>query len=100
MVEDLTFSGEAPRVYRSSAWGERVFCATCGTSLAWRMQDGASAAVAEAAFEPRLDLPLHMEIFIDEKPSGYEFAGERKRLTAAETIALFTGGTDTEPRAE
>jgi len=100
MVEDLAFSGEALRVYRSSAWGERVFCATCGTSLAWRMQDGSVAAVAEGAFDPPLDFPLHMEIFIDEKPSGYALAGDHKRLTAAETIALFTGGTATDPRAE
>jgi hypothetical protein len=29
---------------------------------------------------------------IDDKPSGYAFAGERPRLTGAETIAMFEGG--------
>jgi len=100
MVRELSFSGNALGVYRSSDWGERVFCTTCGTSLAWRMQDGSEAAVAEAAFDPPLDLPLAMEIFIEDKPAGYDFAGDRKRLTGAEVVEMFTAVKQNEPRAE
>jgi hypothetical protein len=100
MARDLVFTGGDLGVYRSSDWGERVFCRTCGSSLAWRMQDGSAAAVAEAAFDPPLDLPLAMEIFIEDKPAGYDFAGERKRLTGEEAVALFTGTPQTELKAD
>lgn len=30
-----------PRVYRSSAWGERHFCGTCGAQILYRDSDGA-----------------------------------------------------------
>ena len=29
------------------------------------------------------------EVFIDEKPTSYEFAGDRPRMTGAEVIAKF-----------
>lgn len=99
-VEDLTLSGASLGVYRSSEWAERIFCRTCATSLAWRMQDGSAQSVAEAAFDPPLDLPLAMEIFIEDKPAGYDLAGDRKRLTGEEVIALFAGAPQTQTRAE
>jgi hypothetical protein len=35
---------------------------------------------------------LAEEIFIDEKPGYYDFAGERDRLTAAEVRAKYSPG--------
>ncbi|WP_152047921.1 GFA family protein [Aureimonas psammosilenae] len=79
-------------LYASSEWGERGFCFTCGSSLFWRMQDGSGdIAVSTQLFESPDRFLFAEEIFIDHKPSNYEFAGERKRLTADETIAQFNG---------
>lgn len=77
--------------YASSEWAERLFCKDCGTSLFWRLQGDDSGHVA-VAFQSIDDLPtvsFAEEIFIDEKPSLYEFAGERSRKTGAEVIAAF-----------
>jgi hypothetical protein len=77
--------------YASSEWAERLFCRECGTSLFWRFQDDESGHVA-VAYQSFDDLPpvrFAAEIFIDEKPALYAFAGERPRKTGAEVIAAF-----------
>jgi hypothetical protein len=77
--------------YASSEWAERLFCKECGTSLFWRFQNDESGHVA-VAFQSFDDLPVVSfaeEIFIDEKPALYEFAGMRSRKTGAEVIAAF-----------
>ncbi len=89
-VAELEFEPGAPLlVYRSSEWAERVSCARCGGGLAWRMADGSFANVPLAVFDPPLDLPLAVEIFIDEKPSGYAFAGSTHKMTGADVAAAF-----------
>lgn len=91
-VADLAFEPDAPLiVYRSSDWAERISCARCGGGLAWRMVDGSLANVPLAVFEPQLDLPLTVEIFIDEKPAGYAFAGDTHKMTGADVVAAFAG---------
>lgn len=88
--EDATALG----VYRSSEWAERVFCKSCGTSILWRSVDGAFHAVPAALLGDPEDLPFAAEIFIDDKPAYYDFAGERTRMTGAEVMAAF--GADPE----
>lgn len=91
-VTDLAFDQQAPRlVYRSSEWAERISCASCGGSLAWRMRDGSFASVPTGVFDPPLDLPVQVEIYIDEKPAGYAFAGVQRQLTCADVVAGFQG---------
>lgn len=90
--DDLAFEDEAALgVYRSSDYGERVFCKTCGTSLAWRMQDGSSAHVSISAFDDPSGFVLAQEIFIDDKPAFYDFANPTRKLTGAEFAAMFAG---------
>jgi hypothetical protein len=77
--------------YASSDWAERLFCKDCGTSLFWRFKDDAGGHVA-VAFQSFDDLPpvsFAEEIFIDEKPELYAFAGTRPRKTGAQVIAAF-----------
>jgi len=81
-------------VYRSSEWGERLFCKTCGSSILWRSVDGAFHAVPAALIDGLEGLTFTTEIFVDEKPAYYAFAGERTRMTGAETMAAFGGGGD------
>lgn len=87
----LEFLSGEPKVYRSSEWAERLFCPACGTHIAFRTQDGAFHAVGAGAFDPPLTGKLTMEVFIDEKPQGYAFAGDHKTMTGAEVMAAFSG---------
>ena len=51
--------------------------------------------MAVGAFDDVAAFRLASEIFIDEKPEGYAFAGEHPRLTAAETLAKFASSPST-----
>ena len=82
--------------YRSSDWASRGFCSTCGASLFYRLAEtpGDLIATAGALDHPSRVTGLKSEIFIDEKPEFYDFAGDRPRLTGAEAIAMFTQGKE------
>lgn len=76
-------------VYRSSGWGERCFCKLCGSTLFWRMQNGAITVVSAQAFEHPEAFHFESEIFIDSKPDNYAFANNTKKMTEAEVVAMF-----------
>ena len=83
-IEDKSALG----VYESSEWGQREFCKTCGSSLFWRMRgERGFAAVAVQTLDDLSGFEFTEEIFIDNKPALYAFAGDRPRLTGAEVIA-------------
>ncbi|PHR91129.1 MAG: aldehyde-activating protein [Robiginitomaculum sp.] len=85
---DVVFESEAALgVYKSSEWGERGFCKTCGTSLFWRMTG--YCGVSEGAFDALGPISFTTEVFIDEKPTHYEFANKTTQMTGAEVFALF-----------
>jgi hypothetical protein len=88
--DSLRFEDEAQLgTFKSSDYGERLFCRACGSSLAWRMQDRSHSAVSMQAFAERGDFLFAEEIFVDEKPATYEFANDTRRLTGAEVFAQF-----------
>jgi hypothetical protein len=75
--------------YRSSNWAERAFCKQCGTPLFYRLIDKDFYAVSAEAFDDRNGFALASEIFIDEKPTYYEFANKTHKMTGAEVFAAF-----------
>jgi len=79
--------------YRSSDWADRGFCATCGSSLFYRLsaQPDYIVVAAGAMDEPGAFTRIDSHIFVDEKPGFYEFADDAPRRTGAEVIAEFTG---------
>ncbi|MFV0291758.1 MAG: GFA family protein [Paracoccus sp. (in: a-proteobacteria)] len=86
----VTFNEEAPLgIYRSSEWGERVFCQACGSSLVWRTRDGQQQVVSIQVFDDPSRFPVVSEIFIDRKPDGYNFAGTHETMTEAEVMAQY-----------
>ena len=89
--EDVTIEDEAQLGrYASSDWAERQFCRACGTSLFWRLREGGDhVAVAFQSFDDTSGFAFLEEIFIDEKPPLYDFAGGRPRLTGAQVMARF-----------
>lgn len=74
-VTELEITGEPSlRWFRSSDWGERGFCATCGSSLFWRaVESGASEVSAGSLASPTgLRVTLHSEVA--SKGDYYEIA--------------------------
>lgn len=80
-------------IYTSSAWAERAFCKTCGSSLFYRVTAQGpmkgTCHVGLGSFDDPAGVALTGEIFIDRKPDGYAFAGDTKKMTEAEVMAMF-----------
>ena len=86
----VTFEGEENiGRYASSAWAERGFCKTCGTTLFYFPKPAGTYSMGVGTFDDPSPFRLASEIFIDDKPDGYAFAGDHPRLTAEETFAKF-----------
>ena len=90
------------QTYESSGWAERAFCETCGSSLWYRMTaDGSMHGqnqVAAGLFENAGGLSPKLELYIDKKPMGYAFEGERRTMTEAEVVAMYAPSDEGEPQ--
>jgi hypothetical protein len=78
-------------LYKSSEWGERGFCKTCGSSLFWKLVDQDRYTLSAGALDDQSRLKLATEIFIDDKPAYYDFANNTLKQTGEEATAAFTG---------
>lgn len=76
-------------LYDSSPWAERAFCAKCGTSLFYRLKESGQYSMSAGIFDDMEDLVFDSQIFIDEKPSYYEFANQTTNMTGAEVFAKY-----------
>ena len=76
-------------LFRSSDYGERGFCKTCGSSLFWRMQDRSVTVVSLQAFDDQTGFVFAEEIFVDDKPALYDFANDTRRLTGEQFFARY-----------
>ena len=84
----VEFAGEEHVVrYRSSPWAERGFCGRCGSNLFFHYLPAGSYGLLAGLFPDDALEPLAEEIFIDEKPAYYAFAGEAEKLIGAEVMA-------------
>lgn len=77
-------------VYPSSEWGERGFCKNCGSNLFFRMRESGQTILTAGCIDKPIDLVFDHQIFIEEKPSYYEFANETKNITGEELLALYS----------
>lgn len=85
----VEFDGPA-KSYRSSDWAERGFCDICGSTLWYGTVADGVRHPAAGLFDDAAGAPLKLEFFADMAPRGYALAGEHRKLTTEETIALFT----------
>jgi hypothetical protein len=86
-VGSIKFTGQDNiSAYASSEWAERAFCSKCGTNLYYRMPAQDTYIVWAGTFDDQAALEMAGEIYIDEKPSGYSFAGEHSRQTGEEFL--------------
>lgn len=82
------FEGEDHiRVYPSSDWAERGFCADCGTHLFYRLKGGSLHAVPVGLLEADPGWQFTEQVFIDEKPDFYGFANSTETLTGEQLFA-------------
>ncbi|GAA6160429.1 GFA family protein [Ruegeria sp. HU-ET01832] len=80
------------KTFASSDWAERAFCAECGSVLWYRITTEGEMhgqTLMAAGLFPDTGHGLTHELFIDKKPQGYAFAGERQQMTKAEVEAMF-----------
>ncbi|TXZ74650.1 GFA family protein [Vibrio mimicus] len=85
---EVNFSGETPARYRSSEWAERGFCPICGTHLFYHSLPKNEYMLSAGLF--RRDFEMRSQIFIDQKPSYYEFSNDTVTLTGEEAFAQFS----------
>lgn len=80
------------RVFKSSDWAERGFCETCGSTLWYGTLGDGARHLAAGLFDDAGHGQMKIEFFADMCPQGYGLKGAHRRLTTAETEAMFTGG--------
>ena len=87
-VEKIDFQGEEHFArFNSSAWAERGFCTRCGSNLFYRLKEANQYIVWMGTFDDQSLFKLAGEIYVDEKPAGYQFAGDHPRMTGEEFMA-------------
>ena len=79
---------------QSSGWGERAWCAECGSPVWFRVTvdspDAGGIELPIGSLDDANGLTMANEIYIDHKPDSYAFAGEgRNVLTRADCVARF-----------
>ena len=75
-------------VFISSDWAERGFCKNCGTNLFYRLKETGQHIVSSEIFN-ETELNFDHQIFIDEKPTYYDFSNQTQNMTGAEVFAAF-----------
>ncbi len=92
---EVAFTGEAlVKVFDSSEWAERGFCAHCGTHLFYRLKPTGEHMVPVGLFDEDQGLAFESQVFIDEKPGFYSFAEKTHTMTGEELFAAFAPPED------
>lgn len=89
--QDLKIEGEEfVARFSSSTWAERGFCKNCGTHLFYKLKETSEYHVPAGIFKKDDLLNFTHQLFIDEKPSYYNFSNETSKMTGAEVFEMFT----------
>jgi hypothetical protein len=92
---DVQIDGiEHLKVYKSSDWAERAFCSECGTHIFYRLSANNDYFLPAGLFQDGVEFEFKEQIFIDRKPSYYEFANQTLKMTEAEVFAKFAPSGD------
>lgn len=78
---------ENVRRFRSSEWAERGFCERCGSNLFYRLLKPDQYLLQVGTFDDQAPFRVASEIYVDDKPAGYELAGTHPRMTGEEFLA-------------
>jgi hypothetical protein len=87
---DVQFEGsEHITVYSSSEWAQRAFCGKCGAHLYYKLLASGEYFVPAGVFESS-DFELVSQIYVDNKPSYYEFSNKTPMVTEQQVIEQFS----------
>ncbi|MEM7221269.1 MAG: GFA family protein [Pseudomonadota bacterium] len=87
-ADNVVFNDDAKvKAYQSSEWAERGFCIECGSNLFYRMPSMGMTILWSGTLDDQQALEMSGEIYVDEKPASYCFAGDHPRQTGAEFLA-------------
>jgi hypothetical protein len=76
--------------YQGSAYGERGFCATCGTAVAWRLQAFPNkVGVSLGVLNDTSGIDLHAHIFTDSGPDYYTIPDDAPHKTGEQVMMEF-----------
>ncbi|GGF64385.1 GFA family protein [Alteromonas lipolytica] len=89
--EKADFSGDTIATYESSEWAERGFCKQCGTHLFYKLKGADSYYVPVGLFAEINSMAMTHQLFIDSKPTYYNFAEQTVCMTGAEVFASIAG---------
>ncbi len=88
--KDVSFQGkENITVYDSSEWAERGFCNKCGSNLFYRLKGSGEYQISAGLFNDNEDFIFDLQVFVDNKPSFYNFVEKTKTMTAAEIFVKY-----------
>lgn len=88
--DKISFEGEANiGRYQSSEWAERGFCKVCGSNLFWRMPETNQHIISAGLLDDESVLTFDHQIFVDHKPTFYEFKNQTHNMTEAEVLAMY-----------
>ena len=80
---------DSVKVYESSEWAERSFCSHCGTHLYYHLKPTDEYIVHLGLFNEETSISFKRQIFIDQKPSSYEFSNQTENLTEQQVFESF-----------
>ena len=82
-ADDLTW-------YAGSDWGERGFCARCGSNIAWRLKAYPDRlGVSLGALDSADDIELDAHIFVDSAPDYYAIPDDAPHKTGEQVMREF-----------
>lgn len=80
---------ENVKYYDSSQWAKRAFCSNCGSNLFYLLKGKNLYFIQAGLFDLEGKVEFTHQVFIDKKPSYYEFKNKTKNLTEEEVFAMF-----------
>jgi hypothetical protein len=82
--------GETLQWYAGSEHGERGFCNTCGTAVAWRLkQFPDKLGVSLGTLDETSDITLDAHIFTDSGPDYYDIPTDAPHKTGEQVMVEF-----------
>lgn len=87
---EVSFEGEVSR-YRSSKVAERGFCPNCGSHLFYYSIPAVHYVIPVGLLDDQTGLNMSGEIYVEDQPDSYAFAGEHPRRTGPEFMEWVMG---------
>lgn len=78
------------KVYDSSAWASRGFCADCGTHLFYLVKKTGEYNMSVGLFPKLEGLAMSLQYYSDKRPDYYCFSNQTKEMTEADIQAYIT----------